>query len=189
MTAADARVSAAFARLIAGLPRFPDGDARARLRALTASLEDGWAELDAIKVAGSNGKGSLVTMIAAILESADVRCAALTSPHVRTPAERVLVGGVMLDAGSFERAAAWARNRVDSHRRATGEAPGIFEAILALSLFACRQAEIETIVIEAGIGGRLDPTGIVPGALTGLVSVDLEHTALLGTRLDEIACD
>lgn len=183
------RVSVAFARLIEGLPRFPAGDSRARLRALVAPLTPRLADLDAIKAAGSNGKGSVVAMVSAILEAAGVQVAAFFSPHVRTPAERVLIEGVPLEADRFVEAAVWARDRIESHRAKTGEWPGIFEAILALSLHAADRARVETLVVEAGIGGRLDPTGIVAGALTGLVSVDLEHTKLLGDTLEAIARD
>lgn len=188
---AGAQASAVFARLIAGLPRFPAGDGRARLRALVAPLArtPTWRRLDAIKIAGSNGKGSAAVMTAAILGAAGVRCAALVSPHVRTPAERVQVAGAALGVEPMVRAVDWTLERLAAQHHASGETAGVFEAIMAMSLFACCAAEVETMVVEAGIGGRLDPSGVVPGRLTGLVSVDLEHTALLGETRQAIARD
>lgn len=176
-------------RRLFALPRFVDGDGRARLRRLIAPILKmfWWRGLDAIKITGSNGKGSVAEMCASILKAAGVPCGLYTSPHLRDPRERVVVGSGPIDAESFAYAVANVQAAL-ADEVSQGE-PGAFEAITAVALFAFALAWPETLVVEAGIGGRLDPTGVVPGSLTGLVSVDLEHTDLLGDTLEAIACD
>lgn len=131
-----------------------------------------------IKVTGSNGKGSVTAMTAAILQRAGLRVGRFTSPHLRHFGERFAIDGV--PATEAELQGAWDRLRPEA-------GAGAFElmTMLAWELFqGC-----DVVVAEAGIGGRFDPTRVLPGPLAALVSVDLEHTALLGGTLELIACD
>lgn len=154
-------------------------------------LGGAWARsLDAIKVTGSNGKGSVVSMTAAILEACGVVTGRYLSPHVYRFEERIAVsdetiGRPALDAALDRTAARW-----DVYAKAhPRELLGRFEHLSAAALdwFAGRRPE--ALVLEAGIGGRHDPITLAPGDLAALVSVDLEHAPLLGSTIEEIARD
>lgn len=184
-------VAAQWSRLL-DLPRFPTGDGRQRLRRLLAPLMEhpAWRERDAIKITGSNGKGSTAAMTAAILQAAGVSTGLFTSPHLRTPNERFVIDGTPFDHRAFVRSAQWAIARIEADEREhQGECAGVFETLTALAVHAFTAAGAEAWILEAGIGGRLDPTGVVPGRLSAIVSIDLEHTQLLGPTEDAIARD
>lgn len=146
--------------------------------------------LDAIKITGSNGKGSVCAMVAAILGAVDVRVGLYTSPHLHRVHERIVVDGRPIGDDELRRSHAWFEALRAEHLRAhPGDDFGAFEAMTAVALHRFARAEVETVVAEAGIGGRYDATRVIPGRTCGLVSVDLEHTALLGGTEEQIAFD
>jgi dihydrofolate synthase/folylpolyglutamate synthase len=174
------------------LPKFGRGSGLARTAALARPLlESPWGRaLDALKVTGSNGKGSVAAMLAAMLAELGIDAGLTTSPHLFAFNERMAVRGQAVSSAELEaawpaveaRAGAW-------QTRHPGDDVGAFEAITALALEVFARAGVRTVVAEAGIGGRHDPTRVIPGRVCALTSLDLEHTALLGTTLAEIACD
>ncbi len=172
------------------LPRFGSGPGLARMLELCAELRQRpWLRrLDAIKVAGSNGKGSVCAMVASILGQLGVGHGLYTSPHFLDFEERVTVDGEPIAPRQLAAAVDWLRGRRASYRAAhPSEAIGFFEATTAAALHHFAAREPETVVAEAGLGGRFDPTRALPGSVTALTALDLEHTALLGETLVEIA--
>lgn len=148
------------------------------------------AGLDAIKVTGSNGKGSVCAMVAAILEAVGLRVGLYTSPHLLRFAERIVVHGQPIDEPALDRSYAWFHElRTAYMEEHPDDDFGAFEAITAVALHHFAQERVDVVVAEAGIGGRYDATRAIPGRTCGLVSVDLEHTALLGTTEEDIAFD
>jgi len=149
-----------------------------------------YSQLDAIKVTGSNGKGSVGAMLSAILSAAGVGNGLYTSPHLFDFRERIALEGRPIPEGELAAAVAWFRKR---RRRYAELHPDDdvsgFEASTAIALRFFSERKPSTLVAEAGIGGRYDPTRIIPGRLAVLVSLDLEHTELLGGSLEEIAYD
>jgi dihydrofolate synthase / folylpolyglutamate synthase len=179
------------ARLYA-LPKFGAGVGLHRVAALLADVrESPWmAGLDAIKVTGSNGKGSVCAMTAAILGALGVSTGLYTSPHLRAFRERIVVGGEPISDADLERALEWVEPRVAAYHRAhPGDTIGAFEAYTAMAMSHFAEVRPRALVVEAGIGGRYDATRLVPGSITALTSVDLEHTAILGATTDLIAYD
>lgn len=175
-----------------GLPRFGAGVGLHRMQALCAALQDGaWNRgLDAIKVTGSSGKGSVAVMVAAILRAAGVRVGCYTSPHLLCFAERIVIDGEPVEGAALDAAVAWLRQVMARWVAAhPDDTVGAFEAITAVAYHCFAAAQPETVVLEAGIGGRYDPTRIVPGRIAALITVELEHTALLGERHELIAYD
>lgn len=143
-------------------------------------------DLDAVKITGSNGKGTTAAVLAALFAELAIPTGLYTSPHLRRPTERVRIDGSEVRAGELEDA--WRRAQQIAQDRPDGDRFGAFEllTVAALELFAGR---VEAVVAEAGIGGRFDATRAIPGQLVGLSSLDLEHTGLLGSSLEEIAYD
>jgi dihydrofolate synthase/folylpolyglutamate synthase len=144
-----------------------------------------------IHVVGTNGKTSVAEMSAALLEAHGVRTGAYLSPHDERWSERVRVGGAEIDADAFGAAVERVAQSAEAVNRALdeGEAVTQFEAVTAAAFVALAAAGIEVGVIEAGLGGRLDATNVLPSRVTALTSVGLEHTQWLGETEAEIAAE
>ncbi|MDR1500446.1 MAG: bifunctional folylpolyglutamate synthase/dihydrofolate synthase [Tannerellaceae bacterium] len=134
-----------------------------------------------IHVAGTNGKGSVCHILAAVLKEAGFRVGLYTSPHLRDFRERIRVDGVMIDEDfvvSFVR-----RN----HSFFEPLRPSFFEITTAMAFDYFRSQKVDFAVIETGLGGRLDSTNIITPMLSIITNIGLEHTKLLGHTLREIA--
>jgi len=141
-----------------------------------------------ITVTGTNGKGSTCSMADAMLRAAGYRAGLYTSPHLMRYNERVRIGGV--EASDADLVAAF--NAVEDARIAAGEdAAPIpltyfeFGTLAALWLFA--RAALEAVILEVGLGGRLDAVNIVDADVAVVTSVDLDHMDYLGPTRDDIA--
>jgi dihydrofolate synthase / folylpolyglutamate synthase len=173
------------------LPKYGDGACLARLAELLDRLEVDRARLSrgSVVVTGSNGKGSTAAFCAAIGRAFGLRTGLFTSPHLYHWNERLQVDGVSIAADDLRRLS----SRIDaaiveiSQRR--GERFGGFEAMFALACLHFQENECDFAVFEAGIGGRYDPVRLVGARVTGMTSVDYEHTELLGHSLELIAAD
>lgn len=173
-------------------PKFGTGPALPRLEFVTAQWPDApWlGKGRAIHVTGSQGKGSVVTLAAALFDTLAIACGRFISPHLIDPGERIWVGGAPLSETALRAAA----RRFEAQETAylahhRGEAFGAFEAATALAFNVFSVEGVETAVLEAGIGGRHDATRAAGGRLAALTGIDLEHTALLGSRESDILED
>ena len=154
-----------------------------RIHDLLGKLGNPEADFDAIHVVGSNGKSSTVRFCEALLEAEGVRTGAYLSPHITTFRERIRVAGETLSEEAYARA-------VLAVRDAVGKRVTQFEALTAAALLAFSQAGVEWAVIEAGLGGRLDATNVLPRSrVQVLTNVALEHVELLGHTREEIAVE
>jgi dihydrofolate synthase/folylpolyglutamate synthase len=142
-----------------------------------------------IHVVGSNGKSSTVRMIAAILERHGLRTGSYTSPHLRSFAERIEVGGTAISESSFAVSIGEARRAAEMVDRTLPEGDEVtqFEALTAGAYHALARAGIEVAVIEAGLGGRYDATNVIPSKVQVLTNIGLEHTRWLGPTVEDIA--
>jgi dihydrofolate synthase/folylpolyglutamate synthase len=174
------------------IPKFGNGIGLHRMLALCNSLpnSDWMKELDAIKITGSNGKGSVSVMVANVLKELGVSTGLYTSPHLLQFNERMMVDGKPISDSELAAATEWFYAQRDSYQqRFPNDTIGAFEAFTAIALHYFSIKQPTALVSEAGIGGRYDSTRIIPGRLVGLTSLDLEHTALLGNTLEMIAYD
>lgn len=136
-----------------------------------------------VHVAGTNGKGSVSHMIASVLQSAGYRTGLFTSPHLQDFRERIRVDGEMVSKLKVV-------NFVDKHHDAMLELGlSFFEMTAALAFDYFAQSDVEVAVIETGLGGRLDATNLITPIVSVVTNVGLEHTALLGGTLPEIAAE
>jgi dihydrofolate synthase/folylpolyglutamate synthase len=144
-----------------------------------------------IHVVGTNGKSSVTRMIAALLEAHGMRTGACVSPHATRWAERVLIDGEEIDTAAFAAAVERTAQAAKTVNRGLepGEAVTQFEVATAAAFVAFAAAKVETAVVEAGLGGRLDATNTIPSRLTVLTSIGLDHTAWLGDSEIEIAVE
>jgi dihydrofolate synthase/folylpolyglutamate synthase len=144
-----------------------------------------------IHVVGTNGKSSVTRMIAALLEAHGTRTGACVSPHAVHWSERVLIGGEEIDGDAFAAAVERTAQAAETVNRSLepGEAVTQFELATAAAFVAFAAARVETAVVEAGLGGRLDATNTIPSRVTVLTSIGLDHTAWLGETELEIAAE
>jgi dihydrofolate synthase / folylpolyglutamate synthase len=160
-----------------------------RMRRLLTALGTPQERFGAIHVVGTNGKSSTVRMTAALLEAHGVRTGAFVSPHLTTFAERIRIGDEDLEPHAFgaavERAAA-AAAKVDRGLEA-GDRVTQFELITAAAFDELARRDVEVAVVEAGLGGRHDATGVLRAPVVVLTNVGLEHTRWLGPTVADIA--
>ena len=144
-----------------------------------------------IHVVGTNGKTSVTRMTAALLEAHGVSTGAYVSPHITSWRERVLIRGEPISEEAFTEALERAEQAAQVADRCAGDEGPItqFELLTAAAFVAFGAARVQYAVVEAGLGGRLDATNVIPSQLTVLTSVGYDHTEWLGETLEEIAAE
>ncbi len=172
---------------------FADADSAARgLRRVVRLLDrlDRPHERFAIAhVAGSKGKGSTSAMIATALLRAGYQVGLSTSPHLHSWRERININGEPIDAPTF---AALTKRVIAEAEALEGEEPDLgplttFEAVTAMGFTAFAAAGCDVAVVEVGLGGSYDATNVVIPTVAAITRLDLEHTAVLGSHLVDIA--
>lgn len=133
-----------------------------------------------ITVAGTNGKGSSVAMLGAILQAAGYRVGSYTSPHLLRYNERVLLNGEEVD----DQALCDAFERVDQARGGVSLSYFEFGTLAALDIFNHNQLDI--VILEVGLGGRLDAVNIVDPDVALITNVGIDHQEWLGDNLESI---
>jgi dihydrofolate synthase/folylpolyglutamate synthase len=134
-----------------------------------------------LHVAGTNGKGSVCSNLAAMLRAAGYRRVGLyTSPHLVSFRERILVDGEPIAA---EWIVEWLRGAMPDILELNAT---YFECVTAMALGWFKARGCEAVVLETGLGGRLDATNAVRSAVTAVTSISLDHTAILGNTVEEI---
>ena len=134
-----------------------------------------------IHVAGTNGKGSVSNMLAAVLQQAGYQTGLFTSPHLTDFRERIRVNGEMIPKQKVV-------NFVDRYKADMERLQlSFFEMTTAMAFDYFAQSDVEVAVIETGLGGRLDATNIVQPLVSVITNIGLEHTEYLGNSLPKIA--
>jgi dihydrofolate synthase / folylpolyglutamate synthase len=134
-------------------------------------------------VAGTNGKGSTVAFLDAMLRAAGYRVGRYTSPHLKRYNERVVVDGI--EAGDVDLINAFQRIE-----HARGDTPlTYFEAGTLAALLIFAESALDVAVLEVGLGGRLDAVNLIDADVAVITSIALDHQELLGTTLDAIAAE
>jgi dihydrofolate synthase/folylpolyglutamate synthase len=156
-----------------------------RIRAVLEALENPERAFRVVHVAGTNGKGSTCAMIEAGLRATGIRTGLFTSPHLIEPTERIQIDGIPVSPSDFERAFNIVHETaekldLDCH-------PTYFETVTAMAFWLFREKNVDTAVVEVGLGGRLDSTNVVQPVLTVITPIDFDHEAYLGHTIEAIA--
>ncbi|MGK2877318.1 MAG: bifunctional folylpolyglutamate synthase/dihydrofolate synthase [Solirubrobacterales bacterium] len=163
-----------------------------RMRRLLAHVGDPQDAVPAVHVVGTNGKSSTTLMTAAALRVQGLRTGAFTSPHLVSFRERIEIDGQMISLDYFRESAARvvAAVEVDDDHAEADDRVTQFEAVAAIAFCAYADAGLDVIVVEAGLGGRLDATNVLGDSrVQVLTGVGIDHTQYLGETLEEIACE
>jgi dihydrofolate synthase/folylpolyglutamate synthase len=154
-----------------------------RVRAVWQRLHPEPFKPRVITVGGTNGKGSCVAFLEAILRAADYRTGCYTSPHLLRYNERIRLDG----AEASDQSICSAFERIDQARQETSLTYFEFGTLAALSLFA--EAALDVVILEVGLGGRLDAVNIMQPDAALITSIGLEHTDWLGDTREAIAME
>lgn len=149
---------------------------------LCAALGHPEQGLDVVHIAGTNGKGSVSHAVAAALTARGLRTGLYTSPHLEDPRERIRVDGQMISKAEFT-------DFVEAHWAVwEGLVPSFFELMFCMALDHFQRSRVDVVVLETGMGGRLDSTNIFPAPrVTAITSIGFDHQQFLGEDLRSIA--
>ena len=155
-----------------------------RISELCSRLGEVQNELRFVHVAGTNGKGSTSAMIASVLRAAGYRVGLFTSPYILDFCERIAIDGEPISHDALCRAV----EAVRPHADAMDDSPTEFELITAIAFVCFAEAKCDVVVLECGMGGRLDSTNVIPSPEVSVITnVALDHTAVLGDTVEAIA--
>lgn len=135
-----------------------------------------------ITVAGTNGKGSTSNMLASILNKAGYKTGLYTSPHILKFNERIIINGNMVEDDELVKAFNAVYEAIDEENQLT-----FFEFTTLAALYTFKNNNVNYIILEVGLGGRLDATNIIDADIVIIPSIGLDHCALLGDSIEKIA--
>lgn len=161
-------------------PRFGPAGVNERMAQMCNGLE----MVPAIKIVGSNGKGTTAHMMARMAQDLGKSVGLYTSPHLLQVNERIQINAQPISDPDLDMCLGQALSRA-----ATFPQAGRFEILTLAALIHFSRQQVDLAVMEIGLGGRFDPVRIAPGKISVLTSLDLEHTAILGNTLAAIATE
>ena len=144
--------------------------------------------LPAVHIAGTNGKGSVCAFLTSVLAEAGYRVGTFTSPHLVDIRERFQINGAMISREAFSQGFNEVLRMVREMEEKGHAHPSFFEFLFYMAMVIFREARVDVMVIETGLGGRLDATNVLehPAAVV-ITSISLDHTEYLGDTIEKIA--
>jgi len=161
----------------------------AQIRVLLAALGHPERSFPSVLIAGTNGKGSTASMLASILQASGLKTGLYTSPHLVRINERIRVDGQAITDDDF----ALLHDVVDrTAERLVGEGdlpwhPSFFEMLTAMAFEYFSRSRPDIVLLEVGMGGRLDATNVVDPRVSVITDISLDHQRFLGETITEIA--
>lgn len=157
-----------------------------RISALCEKLGNPQDELKFIHVAGTNGKGSFCSMIDSVLRAAGYKTGLFTSPYIKVFNERMQFCGENIADDELAEITEYVKPYADSME----DKPTEFELITAIGFEYFKRKKCDVVILEAGMGGRLDSTNIIKSSLLSVITgISLDHTAFLGDTVEKIAAE
>lgn len=157
-----------------------------RMRDFMHALGDPQEKLRYVHIAGTNGKGSACVMTQSILTAAGFRTGLYISPHLDQFNERLSIDGQMISDADLRRLSA----RVRAAAETLGEEPTDFEMITAMAFCWFEEQHCDLVVLEVGMGGRLDATNVISSPeVCAIMHIGLDHTEFLGDTVEKVAAE
>ncbi|MGB0589300.1 MAG: bifunctional folylpolyglutamate synthase/dihydrofolate synthase [Myxococcota bacterium] len=160
-----------------------------RVRAALVAMGSPDAGMPTVTIAGTNGKGSTAAFLAAIVHAGGYRVGLYTSPHLVHVTERIQVGGATIGLSDFATWAQRLRPVVEGEEGRPGIPLTYFEAMTVIALCYFRSRDVDLVILEVGLGGRLDATSVVAPLVSVITPIGLDHQGFLGDTLEEIAAE
>ena len=152
-------------------------------RALCKALGNPEQKLKCIHVAGTNGKGSVSNILAAIFQSAGLKTGLYTSPHLTDFRERIRINGAMIPQEAVVQFVHDNQAHIEIIK------PSFFEITVAMAFQHFAQQQVDIAVIEVGLGGRLDSTNVITPIMSVITNISYDHMDMLGNTLELIAAE
>jgi dihydrofolate synthase/folylpolyglutamate synthase len=152
------------------------------LKNFLVRLENPHTLFSVIHVAGTNGKGSVSTLLAGALTAAGYKTGLFVSPHLTDPAERIQINGKNISKQAFSQA-------LERVLQTEKEPLNFFEILTAAAFVCFANAHVKYVVLETGLGGRKDPTNVCLPVCSIITSIGKDHTQYLGNTLSQIATE
>jgi dihydrofolate synthase / folylpolyglutamate synthase len=154
------------------------------IRSILLNVGDPQDKIRSIHVAGTNGKGSVSVSVASILGAAGYKVGLTTSPHFSRINERIVIDGIPVSDEVIDFAALKLKTAAEK----AGVVPSFFEGITACAFIIFEAAKVDWMVVEVGLGGRLDATNVIAKPEVAVItSIGLDHQEILGSTTHEIA--
>lgn len=153
------------------------------IRGLLGSLDDPHTHYPIIHVAGTNGKGSVCAFLGQIYTQGGYRVGIYTSPHLKHFNERIRIGSEFISISEV------ANLTTEIRAVAQDVQPTFFEFTTAMALLYFARQKVDLVVLEVGMGGRLDATNVVDPVLSIITPVSYDHATYLGNSLSDIAAE
>jgi dihydrofolate synthase / folylpolyglutamate synthase len=185
----DARMREVEREIISRRPEHSVDLALDRMTELVALLGDPQRASPVIHITGTNGKTSTARMTDALLRSRGLRTGRFTSPHLVSIRERIVVDGAPISperfVAAYEEVIPYVR-LVDEHHPV---AMSFFEVLTGMAFAVFADTPVDVMVLEVGVGGRLDCTNVADGVVAVITPISIDHTRLLGTTVEQIAAE
>ena len=176
------------AAYIEEIPKFTKKHTLENTKTFLKRLGNPAADRKIVHVAGTNGKGSVCAYLQAILMAEGKRTGFFTSPHLVSVNERIRVDNIQIDNETFLKVFRKVLKIVRQMVEDGIEHPSYFEFLFGMGMTAFAETDVEYIILETGLGGRLDATNAIDNpALAIITSISLDHTAILGDTIEKIA--
>ncbi|MCH5270074.1 MAG: bifunctional folylpolyglutamate synthase/dihydrofolate synthase [Lachnospiraceae bacterium] len=170
---------------ILNIPRFAGKHTLEDTKGLLARITEGGMKSKVIHVAGTNGKGSVCAYLQSLLMEAGFCVGMFTSPHLQTMRERIRIGGAMITEEAFTESFAYIKEIAKE-----AEHPSFFEFLFLMAMHYFQKAAPDYIILETGLGGRLDATNAVDQKEIAVIThMGLDHTEYLGDTLEKITAE
>lgn len=176
------------AAYIEEIPKFTKKHTLEHTKTFLKRLGNPAADRKIVHVAGTNGKGSVCAYLQAILMAEGKRTGFFTSPHLVSVNERIRVDNIQIDNETFLKVFRKVLKIVRQMVEDGIEHPSYFAFLFGMGMTAFAETDVEYIILETGLGGRLDATNAIDNpALAIITSISLDHTAILGDTIEKIA--
>ncbi len=161
-----------------------------RIKLLCEKLGNPEQNLSVIHIAGTNGKGSAVAMLASILKEAGYRVGTYTSPHLERYNERFLINGEEISDDDFAREITLMKEICEELEAEGKPVPTLFEIVTGAAFHYFSEQKVDVLILEVGLGGKYDATNVVAVPLLSLImSISIDHTDFLGDTIEKIAAE
>jgi len=171
---------------IHGAPKFPKKPGNENLKNLLEKFDNPQSKLNFIHIAGTNGKGSCAAMLHSVLKTAGYKTGLFVSPFIEVFNERIVVNGEMIPDGKIAELTLKVKTLMDD----TGIYLPEFSIIFVIALLYYIECGCEIVVLETGLGGRLDATNMIDKSLvSAIMSIGMDHMQYLGNTKAEIAAE
>ena len=175
---------------ILNIPKFSKKSGLDNIKILLDLLGNPQEKLQFIHVAGTNGKGSVCTMLSYILCENGYKTGLFTSPHLININERIKINNIDIDNQDFTNIFIKVKDKIDYMVNNGYNHPTFFEVLVAMSFVYYDTNNVEYVILETGLGGRLDSTNVIESPIVSVItSIGYDHVTILGDTIEQIATE